>query len=169
MLNEDCPKISGDFLFDPQTLYQENIDQEKSGRRITEQPLFGTNNLPEAPAVSLLNEDLSKENCHLDRNREVIASHLREHLIFSSLMNVSNHMISQVLQPSGTRGNPAPSSSHGSPLYVQPSAAEAGATAALLPHKRPDRNVEHAGSTVFDKVMEQLTAVFPHHTRFILL
>lgn len=43
----------------PQTLYQENIDQEKSGKRITEQPLFGTNNLPEAPAVSLFIEDLS--------------------------------------------------------------------------------------------------------------
>lgn len=60
MLNvHDCPKISQDFLFDPQTLYQENIDQENSGRQITEQPLFGTNNLPEAPAVSLFIEDLS--------------------------------------------------------------------------------------------------------------
>lgn len=59
MLNEDCPKITGDSLFDPQTLYQENIDQEKSRRRITEQPFFGTNNLPEAPAVSLFIEDLS--------------------------------------------------------------------------------------------------------------
>ncbi|XP_011609465.2 E3 ubiquitin-protein ligase TTC3 isoform X1 [Takifugu rubripes] len=104
-----------------QTLYQENIDQEKSRRRITEQPFFGTNNLPEAPA------------------------------------------------PSGTRGNPVPSSSHSPPLYVQPSAAEAGATAALVQHKRPDRNVEHAGSTVFDKVMEQLTAMFPHHTRSHLM
>lgn len=91
------------------------------------------------------------------------------------IMNVSdmwqqaNHMISLLLQPSGTRGNPVPSSSHSPPLYVQPSAAEAGATAALVQHKRPDRNVEHAGSTVFDKVMEQLTAMFPHHTRFILL
>lgn len=90
-------------------------------------------------------------------------------------MNVSdkqqqaNHMISLLLQPSGTRGSPVPSSSHSSPLYVQPSVAEAGATAALAQHKRPDRNVEHAGSTVFDRVMEQLTAMFPHHTRFILL
>lgn len=91
------------------------------------------------------------------------------------IMNVSdmwqqaNHMISLLLQPSGTRGNPVPSSSHSSPLYLQPSAAEAGATAALVQHKRPDKSVEHAGSTVFMKIMEQLTAMFPHHTRFILL
>lgn len=88
------------------------------------------------------------------------------------IMNVSDmwqHMIPLLLQPTGTRGNPVPSPSHSSPLYVQPSAAEAGATAALVQHTRPERNVEHAGSTMFDKVMEQLTAMFPHHTRFVLL
>lgn len=81
----------------------------------------------------------------------------------------ANYMISLLLQPSGTRGNPVPTSSHSSPLYVQPSAAGVGAISALVQHKHPDRNVEHAGSTMFDKVMEQLTAMFPHHTRFILL
>lgn len=44
------------FVFDPQTLYQEEVDQSKSSRRISEQPLFGTNDVAEAPPVS---EDIS--------------------------------------------------------------------------------------------------------------
>lgn len=44
------------FVFDPQSLYREEIDQAKSSRRISEQPLFGTNDVPEAPPVS---EDIS--------------------------------------------------------------------------------------------------------------
>lgn len=48
---------------------------------------------------------------------------------------------------------------HKSILIVQPSAAEQ--------HNPPDRSVERPGSTVFDKAMEQLAAMFPAYTRYI--
>lgn len=54
-------------------------------------------------------------------------------------------------------------------LFVQPPAAEAGPTSAQERHKRPDRSLERPGSTVFDKAMERLAAIFPGSTKYIQL
>lgn len=57
-------------------------------------------------------------------------------------------------------------------MYTQKAilfAAEARPTSAREQHKPPDRSLERPGSTVFDKAMEQLAAIFPGYPRYIQL
>ncbi|XP_034744945.1 E3 ubiquitin-protein ligase TTC3 [Etheostoma cragini] len=62
---------------------------------------------------------------------------------------------------------PPPSASHRASPIIHPSAAEAAAS--LPQHKPPSRALESAHSTVFDKAIERLAAIFPEKTRSDLM
>ncbi|XP_035522663.1 E3 ubiquitin-protein ligase TTC3 [Morone saxatilis] len=64
---------------------------------------------------------------------------------------------------------PTSSTSHGSPTLPQQSAAEPAAPPPQMQHKPPTRPPEPAHSTVFDKGMERLSAMFPDYTRSDLM